>query len=173
MHAFGRAHSRASLLQISVTVVLVLGVPGAAQAYCTLHTCQEVTVQQAAESEGKLEPKTCEKQGICIVEGHEMYWDTPCLSFGVSALNTSVLGLTAEEFHDIVVQAYDVWATVECPGGGHPNFEVGSVGIVDSNGNFFCEPEPFANISVWSLVNRWERSYGARVHREQSQCQKR
>lgn len=157
MYPVARTLERFALLRTGVAVLLGWGAPGAAQAYCTLRTCQEVTPTQAAESGGELDPNECDKEGICIVEGQEMYWGSACLSYGVSPLNTSALGLTAEEFHGIVEEAYDVWATVECPGGGHPNFEVGSVGIVDSNGAFFCEDEPLANISVWSIVNRWTR----------------
>lgn len=131
-----------------------------ASAFCTLHSCQDVSPAQA-EADKSLVPKTCEREDSCIVEGHELFWGAQCLSFGVSALNTSVLGLTPDEFHDIVADAYRVWEEVDCPGGGHPGFQVGSVGIVEESGNFFCESEPQANVSIWSLVTRWKRDPAA------------
>lgn len=135
--------------------------PRSASAYCTLHTCKDVSQAQADASEGRLEPKVCEREDRCIVEGEELFWRSPCLSYGVSALSTSVLGLTPDEFDALVEDAFKVWRWVECPGGGNPRFEVASVGVVDSNGNFFCDDEPMANMSVWSLVTRWSRETSA------------
>lgn len=154
--------SKAHVWLSGLFVLSPLCVASPASAYCTLRTCQDITQAQAdASDDENVEAKVCDREDNCIVEGHELFWETPCLSFGVSALNTSVLGLTPDEFHDIIQDAYQVWEGVECQGGGHPNFHVGSVGIVDSNGNFFCEEEPLANISVWSLVTRWSRDPSA------------
>jgi hypothetical protein len=149
------------LLLSSAGLLLVMAVPRSAQAYCTLHTCQDVSQAQADQSMGRLEPKECEREESCIVEGYGLFWDSPCLSFGVSSLNTSALGLTPDEFHDIIADAYKMWEGVECPGGGNPGFHVNSVGVVQNNGNFFCEAEPEANVSIWSLVNRWTRASDA------------
>jgi hypothetical protein len=165
LRALTRPHHRTlpgNALLAGSTFVFSMGLAGAAEAYCTLHTCQDVSQAEVDASEDEnLEPKQCEREDTCIVEGKELFWDSPCLSFGVSATNTSVLGLTADEFLAIIEDAYKVWEGVECPDGGNPGFKVGSVGVVDVNGNFFCEPEPLANISVWSLVNRWQRDPSA------------
>lgn len=151
-----------NVARASVLASLMFLFPSSASAYCTLHTCKDVTQSQAEASKGKLEPKLCERnENRCIIEGEELFWRSPCLSYGVSALNTSVLGLTPDEFDALVEDAFKVWRWVECPGGGNPRFEVSSVGVVDSNGNFFCEDEPMANISVWSLVTRWPREPSA------------
>jgi MYXO-CTERM domain-containing protein len=90
-----------------------------------------------------------------------LFWGSNCLTFGVSGLNTKSLGLTAQEFEDIVADSFKVWEGVECSNGKYPGLNVQSVGVVDSNGDFFCEDEPRANLSVWSLVTRWERSGNA------------
>jgi hypothetical protein len=79
----------------------------------------------------------------------------------VSGLNTKSLGLTAQEFDAIVADSFKVWEGVKCSNGKHPGLNVQTVGVVDSNGDFFCEDEPRANLSVWSLVTRWERSGNA------------
>lgn len=131
-----------------------------ADAYCALYTCKDVSVADAKESLN-LEPYTCERTNGCISEGHQLFWDSKCLTFGVSGLNTRSLGLTPEEFDDIIVDSFKVWENVDCGGGKSPGLKVQSVGVVDSNGDFFCEEEPRANLSVWSLVTRWDRSSDA------------
>jgi hypothetical protein len=149
--------SHEAIVLSSVAVLLTLTVPRIAGAYCTQHTCQDVSEAEAkASMDESVEPKTCRQEDSCIVEGAELSWRSQCLSFGVSAVGVSVLGLTPNEFHDIIEDAYEA-----CPGGGNPGFRVQSVGIVDSNGNFFCEEEPSANVSVWSLVTRWPRKPAA------------
>lgn len=140
------ARFRATALISPVLLVASLGVSDRAEAFCVLRTCNEAQCQQ---SDG------------CIVEGHPLYWDSKCLTYGVSAVNTSALNLTAEEFRDIVEDAFKVWENVDCGGGKPPGFATQSAGIVEANGNFFCEAEPFANLSVWSLVTDWGRASNA------------
>jgi hypothetical protein len=119
-----------------------------------------VSEAEAAQSLD-LDPYECERTDGCISEGHRLYWDSKCLTFGVSGLNVSGLNLTPEEFRDIVEDAFKVWEGVDCGGGRHPGFSAQGVGIVDANGGFFCEAEPYANLSVWSLVTRWDRAGNA------------
>lgn len=131
-----------------------------AHAYCALYTCKDVTEAEAAQSMD-LEAHECERTDGCISEGKQLYWDSKCLTFGVSELNSDSLNLSPEEFEDIVADSFKVWEGVECSNGKPPGLKVQSVGIVDSNGDFFCEDEPSANLSVWSLVTRWDRSGSA------------
>lgn len=131
-----------------------------AHAYCALYTCKDITEEEADTTLG-VEPYTCERTDGCISEGHQLFWDSKCLTFGVSALNVKSLGLTAKEFEDIIVDSFKVWEGVECSNGKNPGLKVQTVGVVDSNGDFFCEEEPRANLSVWSLVTRWDRSANA------------
>lgn len=131
-----------------------------ARAYCALYTCKDVSEAEAAQSLD-LEPYECERTDGCISEGHQLRWGSKCLTYGVSGLNTSSLDLTPEEFDAIVEDSFKVWAGVDCGGGKHPGFSVQTVGVVDSNGDFFCEDEPYANLSVWSLVTRWDRAGSA------------
>lgn len=137
---------RATTLLSPLAVVTILGVSVRAEAFCVLRTCND---------------EQCQQSNGCIVEGHPLYWDSKCLTYGVSAVNTAALNLTPDEFQDIVEDAFKVWENVDCGGGERPGFSARSVGIVESNGNFFCEAEPFANLSVWSLVTRWERPSNA------------
>lgn len=134
--------------------------PSTAHAYCALYTCKDVTEADAAQSMD-LEPHECERTDGCISEGHQLYWDSNCLTFGVSGLNSDGLNLSPEDFEDIVADSFKVWEGVECSNGKHPGFKIQTVGVVDSNGDFFCEDEPTANLSVWSLVTRWDRSGSA------------
>lgn len=130
--------------------------PTPAHAYCILHTCRDVTSRDVAEHP-ELEIKQCQREAGCIVEGHVLFHGSPCLSFGVSSLNAESLGMTPEAFHDIIEEAFQVWQSVDCGDGRPPGLQVQTVGVVDANGNFFCESLPRANLSVWSLATRWER----------------
>lgn len=130
--------------------------PRSAEAYCILHTCRDVTPQDIAERP-ELELKECQTHDGCIVEGHALFYNSSCLSYGVSSRHVDLLGLTPEEFHDVVKAAFEVWESVDCGGGRPPGLSVQSVGVVEANGNFFCEDVPRANLSVWSLAVRWER----------------
>lgn len=131
-----------------------------ASAYCALNTCKDITESEAEQSLD-LEPYTCERTDGCISEGKQLFWDSNCLTFGVSGVNTKSLGLSPDEFEAIVEDSFKVWEGVKCSNGKHPGLKVQSVGEVETNGDFFCEEEPRANLSVWSLVTRWERSSNA------------
>lgn len=157
-----RALRPSSLSSVIFVPGLVGGVlfSGTADAYCLLHTCKDVSESEAAQSLN-LEPYACERTNGCISEGHQLYWDSKCLTFGVSGLNTSGLNLSPEDFRDIVEDAFKVWEGVDCGGGKTPGFSAQGVGIVEANGGFFCEAEPYANLSVWSLVTRWDRAGNA------------
>ena len=148
-------------LRLGPTVLVAwLGSATRAQAYCPQRTCEDVTPAQA-ERDPALVPKECETVDTCIVEGHQLFWGSKCLMFGVSGLNASALGVEAEEFRDIVEDAFKVWQFADCGGGTHPGFSAQGVGLVDGHGRFFCEAEPTANLSVWSLVTRWDREPNA------------
>jgi Matrixin len=140
----------------AASIVALVAHTSPAQAYCLLHTCKDVSEADAALSMS-LEPYTCERTDGCISEGHQLYWDSNCLTFGVSPVNASVLGMEPEEFRDIIEDAFKVWEGLDCGGGKHPGLSVVGVGLVDANGGFFCEAEPYANLSVWSLITRWDR----------------
>lgn len=138
-------------------VTLLAWTPATAHAYCALYTCQDVSEEEAA-SDPDLEVHECqEDEAGCIAEGHPLYWTSKCLTYGVSELSTSVLGVSGEEFDAIIEGAFAAWRGVDCGGGKHPGFQVQGVGVVDSNGGFTCKKELRANLSVWSLVTRWTR----------------
>jgi hypothetical protein len=144
------------ILVAAATLGVLVAHSSPARAYCLLHTCKDISEADAALSMS-LEPYTCERADGCISEGHQLYWDSNCLTFGVSPLNTAALGMEPEEFRDIVEDAFKVWEGVDCGGGKHPGLSVVGVGLVDANGGYFCEAEPYANLSVWSLITRWDR----------------
>lgn len=134
--------------------------PCTAHAYCVLHTCKNVT-EADVERDPTKQVETCAETDGCISEGEPLSWDSLCLTYGVSGLNASVLGLTGDEFDAIVEDAFKAWQGVDCGHGKRPGFQVRSVGVVDSNGIFTCEAEPYANLAVWSFVTRWTRAASA------------
>lgn len=134
--------------------------PCTAHAYCVLYTCQDVK-EADVERDPDKELHTCAKTDGCISEGEPLFWESPCLTYGVSELNLSSLGLSGKEFDAIVEEAFEVWQGVDCGRGKHPGFDVRSVGVVESNGVFTCEAEPYGNLAVWSFVTRWTRAANA------------
>lgn len=131
-----------------------------AEAYCPQRTCKNVLPSEV-EQDPTLEENTCDEIDDCIVEGHQLFWRSKCIAFGVSGLNAVALGLEPEELRDIVEDAFKVWQGVDCGDGKTPGFSAQGVGLVDGHGMFFCEVEPTANLSVWSLATRWTRDSAA------------
>jgi MYXO-CTERM domain-containing protein len=118
----------------------------AAFAYCRARSCQDDL------SAGKI----CERDAdSCIIEGDELYWGAPCLSFGVAKGQASAVGLTDREFEAIVEEAFDRWKSVDCGDGDGPGFEVQSVGAVSVDEVYYC-PETSLNLSVWLLNEDWQ-----------------
>ncbi len=154
--------SKAHVWLSGLIVLSPLCVASPASAYCTLRTCQDVTQAQAdASDDDNVEAKVCDREDNCIVRRSRAILGGAVFEFWCFRVEHFCVGVNARRVSRHHQDAYQVWEGVECQGGGHPNFHVGSVGIVDSNGNFFCEEEPLANISVWSLVTRWSRDPSA------------
>lgn len=136
---------RRSLVALT-SLLFVLGLAIQAHAFCRQNACRD------NPETGRL----CGRDEVgCINEGVTLYYSTPCLSFGVARGAGAVLEFSDQEFEAIVSEAFRAWKSVDCGGGQPPGFEVQSVGTIDVDGNFFCESEVGANLSVWTSVSQW------------------
>jgi hypothetical protein len=127
---------------LAVTIALLgVSLPGTAAAYCRQKTCERDDCLKDANG--------------CIVEGDDLFYGYPCLSFAIDEGSGEPLGLSDAEMNDIVTEAFAAWQAVECPGGGNPNFQIESAGTVAASGIFFCEEETL-NASVWTLESDWD-----------------
>lgn len=132
-----------------VLVTAIVGWSGSASAFCRQHSCQD----EFDEDGNTL--FSCERDEMeCIIEGEELFYDSPCLSFGIAKGTASKLDLKDDELHDIVQQAFKRWEDVDCGDGKHPRFEVQSAGIVGTAKPHYCELTAL-NIGVWFLDDPW------------------
>ena len=110
-------------LALSFGIVLA-GVSSAAEAfaYCRTMTCEL----------GK-EPETTEcsrDEDFCVTEGRPLHWPSACLTYAVQLDGSPESGLDADQVQALIAQAFSLWQTVECPGGGSPHFGVSFQGFV-------------------------------------------
>jgi hypothetical protein len=95
-----------------------------AHAYCRSRTCPlGKTDQQIADQ------CTVDEEG-CIIEGRVLRWESPCLRYAVQVDGSPLAGLDGDQAAELVEQAFALWRTAECPGGGNPRFEAGFQGFV-------------------------------------------
>jgi MYXO-CTERM domain-containing protein len=120
-----------------------------ASGYCRQRSCQDEFSKQ-----GDVVYR-CERDDmLCIIEGNELFYDTPCLSFGIAKGTAAALDLTDREMEDIVAQAFERWENVDCGEGQHPGVKVQSVGIVKTDEPQYCELTEL-NLGVWFLDDPW------------------
>lgn len=114
-----------------------------ASAFCRLRTCDPDTTQCQTDLRG------------CVTDGQPLVYDPPCLSFAVASGTVQSLGLTDQEFLDVVAEAFGRWSSVDCGGGLRPGFSFQTAGLVDADGRFFCDESPELNMSLWGLSGDW------------------
>lgn len=127
-----------------VAVCLGIGLSAdSAGAYCTARSCVP-----------DFSPMACEldDDGICSIEGVEITRLDGCITFGVEAGGADSLGLTDQEFAEIVNAGIQRWAEVDCGDGRGPSIDVAYVGPVEASEPFACA-ELGANLDVW-MVSR-------------------
>jgi MYXO-CTERM domain-containing protein len=66
----------------------------------------------------------------CVVEGKPLHWPNQCLNYAVQLDGSPASGLDADQIRALVDEAFLVWKTAQCPGGGSPRFDVGFQGFV-------------------------------------------
>jgi Matrixin len=124
--------------------------PSEGLAFCRQHTCKDTPKTEDAPAH----VCTLDADG-CIDEGEPLFRDSHCLTFGVDKGSAKTMGLSDDEFEDVVVQAFDRWMSVDCGDGQRPDLLVQSVGAVKVDGNFFCDTLPEANLAVWTMLTPW------------------
>jgi hypothetical protein len=138
---------RASMLG-GLLVLEALLVGPAANAFCRTTICDLDVVP------GVTPPVDCRQNtrvDLCSTRGKPLFWPNGCLWFGVDAGGSVKLGISADELHRAVTQAFDLWAAVDCGGSRHPSFA-----MADTNelyGATVCPAPEFnkkaANANVW------------------------
>lgn len=103
-------------------VLSSLGSVDTALAFCRTTTCE-------LSDDGSEQP--CARDDAnCVVEGTPLYWPSPCLSYAVQVDGSPKRGLEADEIQKVVAEAFALWQSVSCPGGGQPHFDAHFQGFV-------------------------------------------
>lgn len=102
---------------------VLLAVSPTAHAFCRTMTCS----LGKTEDEERVE---CEQDDGCISEGKPLHWPSPCLRYAVQVDGSPKSELDGDQAAALVEQAFLLWQTAECPGGGTPRFEATFQGYV-------------------------------------------
>jgi hypothetical protein len=112
-----------------------------ASAFCRSRTCKD---------EGGY---FCDREGSCIVEGHELFRSSSCTSYAIQEAGSAENGIDDAEFNEIVREAFDRWLTADCGGGERPSIDVRGLGSVA------CEDVDYntnsGNVSVFVFRDDW------------------
>ncbi len=71
------------------------------------------------------DPKT-----TCVTVGTPLHWASPCLNYAIQVDGSMAQGIDGDQVQAIAEQAFLVWSTAPCPGGGSPNFQAHFQGFV-------------------------------------------
>jgi hypothetical protein len=110
----------------AVALAAALGVESfssRADAYCPSRTCSLGKTDDQAELE-------CTWADGCMSEGKRLHWSSRCLRYAVQVDGSPLRGLDGDQAAELVAQAFALWKSAECPGGGNPRFEAGFQGFV-------------------------------------------
>ncbi len=113
-----------------------------AHAYCRSRTCSlGKTDEQAAE-------QCAHDEDGCISEGKRLHWASPCLRYAVQVDGSPLTNLDGAQVADLAEQAFALWKSAECPGGGNPRFEAGFQGFVTCHEQETVCAGPGGNVNV-------------------------
>ena len=129
------------VLVILAIVVGSLGASSRALAFCRTMTCSlgKTDAEEAAE---------CKHANGCISEGKALHWASPCLRYAVQVDGSALSCLDGDQVAALVEEAFLLWQTVECPGGGRPRFDARLQGYVACNQRETVCAGPGGNVNV-------------------------
>ncbi len=148
----GSAPGRRRALGLCLTLGAI-AFPATASAYCRQKTCEDIDCSVPDAPSDCVDVQCQRDSRDCITEGDDLFYASACLQFAVEAGAAASVGLTDVEFEDVVLEAFQRWADVDCGGGEGPGFMASSAGVVEAHGRFFCEQLPELNLSVWRFTD--------------------
>jgi MYXO-CTERM domain-containing protein len=121
--------------------VASFAVSSTAFAFCRTMTCSLGKTDAEEDAE-------CKHADDCISEGKALHWASPCLRYAVQVDGSALNGLDGDEVAALVEEAFLLWQTVECPGGGSPHFDARLQGYVACNQQETVCAEANGNVNV-------------------------
>jgi hypothetical protein len=122
-----------------------------ASAYCRQHSCQD-----EFDTHGNPTYECARDEQGCIIEGNELFYSSPCLSYGIAKGTGQNLGVSDKTLNQIVKSAFARWKAVDCGKGKHPSFDMQSVGVVATDEPSYCRVTDL-NLGVWFLDPTWPK----------------
>jgi hypothetical protein len=124
--------SGARIVQAAVALTL-LGFAAPAAAFCRTTTC-DVDIDGA---------EACAQ---CDAPGLPLFWKSSCVSFGVQQDGSPLRGITYDEAHSVIADAYARWKTSDCGEGVHPSIEIADFGSIVCGEPEYNSTAPNANV---------------------------
>jgi hypothetical protein len=86
-----------------------------------------------------------------VTEGNPLHWGSPCLYYAVQRDGSPKAGINGDAFQAAVQQAFEAWASAQCPTGGSPRFQAQFQGFVGCNRREAVCGGTAKNVSVMML----------------------
>jgi len=105
-----------------------------AAAYCLTYTCD-------------VKKGSCPIEHNCNVGGHPLYWASPVVSFDVQQDGSKLQGISYDQVHTVVINAFKRWVDVVCDeDGNHPSISLADFGKVSCNKPEYNKTQPNQNV---------------------------
>ena len=123
---------------VLIGVVVAIGLPPSASAYCLTYTCT---------SDG--DSPDCVEDNGCEVGGKPLHWSSRCISFSVQADGSPRRDIRLEDARRVIGGAFYTWTHAQCPDGANPAIEVFDLSPVSCRATEFDVEGGNANIWVF------------------------
>ncbi len=107
-------------------------------AYCRTNSCD------------KMRGDVCTQDGSgCLEGGLPLAWASSCVTFAVQRNGSTRNNISADEFEQVIQNAFATWMNADCGDGLHPSIQVNSLGMVSCGKVEYNKDQGNANIYVF------------------------
>jgi hypothetical protein len=108
-----------------------------AAAFCLTHGCSDAK-------------QNCEyDQNGCLQTGPLLHWASSCVSFDLQRSGSPLRGVTYDEAHGVIVDAFRQWLNADCGDGNGPSITISDYGPVECRKAEYNQDAPNANIVMF------------------------
>jgi Matrixin len=108
-----------------------------ANAFCLTHGCSDK--KQACEYD----------EHKCLITGPLLHWASSCVSFDLQRSGSPLRGVTYDEAHSAVIDAFTQWLNADCGDGRGPGITISDYGPVECREAEYNQDSPNANIVMF------------------------
>ncbi len=118
-------------------LVALLSISTDAHAFCLTHGCDATKQVCEYDANG------------CMVTGPELRWPSSCVSYDVQKDGSALRGISYDDAHAAIGQAFAQWLGADCGGGATPSLTVQDFGPVECRQSVYNKASPNANIFMF------------------------